>query len=83
MLKVLGNYGGSGTAVGLPGSYAGVPLNGLNCKNTLIEGITFDGNYANNSVADIKIVSVSRTNGVNTYTVDKPLYAPGILGTQF
>jgi hypothetical protein len=58
-------------------------LNALNCKNTLIEGITFDGNYANNSVADIKIVSVSRTNGVNTYTVDKPLYAPGILGTQF
>jgi hypothetical protein len=83
MLKTLGNYGGSGTAVGSPGSYAGAPLNSINCKNTLIEGITFDGNYANNSVADIKIVSVQRTNGVNTYTVDKPLYAPGINGTQF
>jgi hypothetical protein len=82
MLKTLGNYTGSGI-VGAPGAYPGVPLNALNCKNTLIEGITFDGNYANNSVADIKIVSVSRTNGVNTYTVDKPLYAPGILGTQF
>ena len=82
MLKVLGNYIGSGV-VGSPGSYPGVPLNALNCKNTLIEGITFDGNYANNSVADIKIVSVQRTNGVNTYTVDKPLYAPGINGTQF
>jgi hypothetical protein len=82
MLKVLGNYIGSGV-VGSPGSYPGVPLNALNCKNTLIEGITFDGNYANNSVADIKIVSVQRTNGINTYTVDKPLYAPGINGTQF
>ena len=82
MLKTLGNYVGSGV-VGAPGAYPGVPLNGLNCKNTLIEGITFDGNYANNSVADIKIVSVQRTNGVNTYTVDKPLYAPGINGTQF
>ncbi len=82
MLKVLGNYIGSGV-VGSPGSYPGVPLNALNCKNTLIEGITFDGNYANNSVADIKIVSVQRTNGVNTYTVDKPLYAPGLNGTQF
>jgi hypothetical protein len=83
MLKTLGNYGGSGTAVGSPGSYAGAPLNSINCKNTLIEGITFDGNYANNSVADIKIVSVQRTNGINTYTVDKPLYAPGVNGTQF
>ena len=82
MLKVLGNYIGSGV-VGSPGSYPGVPLNALNCKNTLIEGITFDGNYANNSVADIKIVSVQRTNGINTYTVDKPLYAPGVNGTQF
>ena len=82
MLKTLGNYIGSG-AVGAPGAYPGVPVNGVNCKNTLIEGITFDGNYANNSVADIKIVSVQRTNGVNTYTVDKPLYAPGINGTQF
>jgi hypothetical protein len=82
MLKTLGNYIGSG-AVGAPGAYPGVPVNGVNCKNTLIDGITFDGNYANNSVADIKIVSVQRTNGVNTYTVDKPLYAPGINGTQF
>jgi hypothetical protein len=82
MLKTLGNYSGSGV-VGAPGAYPGVPLNALNCKNTLIEGITFDGNYTNNSVADIKIVSVSRTNGVNTYTVDKPLYAPSLLGTQF
>lgn len=82
MLKVLGNYIGSGV-VGSPGSYPGVPLNALNCKNTLIEGITFDGNYTNNSVADIKITSVQRTNGINTYTVDKPLYAPGIYGTQF
>lgn len=82
MLKTLGNYTGSGV-VGAPGAYPGVPLNALNCKNTLIEGITFDGNYTNNSVADIKIVSVSRTNGINTYTVDKPLYAPGLLGTQF
>ena len=82
MLKTLGNYPGSGV-VGAPGAYAGAPLESINCKNTLIEGITFDGNYANNSVADIKIVSVQRTNGVNTYTVDKPLYAPGILDTQF
>jgi hypothetical protein len=77
MLKTLGNYTGSGTAVGSPGSYAGAPLNSINCKNTLIEGITFDGNYTNNSVADIKITSVQRTNGINTYTVDKPLYQIG------
>jgi len=82
MLKTLGNYTGSG-AVGAPGAYAGAPLNSINCKNTLIEDITFDGNYANNSVADIKIVSVQRTNGINTYTVDKPLYAPALSGTQF
>jgi hypothetical protein len=71
MLKTLGNYLGSGV-VGAPGAYAGVPVNGVNCKNTLIEGITFDGNYANNSVADIKIVSVQRTNGVNTYNTAYP-----------
>ena len=82
MLKTLGNYPGFGV-VGAPGAYPGAPLFSVNCKNTLIEGITFDGNYAKNSVADIKIVSVQRTNGVNTYTVDKPLYAPGISGTQF
>jgi len=82
MLKTLGNYTGSG-AVGAPGAYAGAPLNSINCKNTLIEDITFDGNYANNSVSDIKIVSVQRTNGINTYTVDKPLYAPALSGTQF
>lgn len=82
MLKTLGNYPGFGV-VGTPGAYPGAPLFSVNCKNTLIEGITFDGNYTKNSVADIKIVSVQRTNGVNTYTVDKPLYAPGINGTQF
>lgn len=71
MLKTLGNYLGSGV-VGAPGAYAGVPVNGVNCKNTLIEGITFDGNYANNSVADIEIVSVERTNGVNTYNTAYP-----------
>ena len=71
MLKTLGNYLGSGV-VGAPGAYAGVPVNGVNCKNTLIEGITFDGNYANNSVADIQIVSVQRTNGVNTYNTAYP-----------
>lgn len=71
MLKTLGNYLGSG-AVGAPGAYPGVPVNGVNCKNTLIEGITFDGNYANNSVADIEIVSVERTNGVNTYNTAYP-----------
>jgi len=71
MLKTLGNYLGSGV-VGAPGAYAGVPVNGVNCKNTLIEGITFDGNYANNSVADIQIVSVQRTDGVNTYNTAYP-----------
>lgn len=71
MLKTLGNYAGSG-AVGAPGAYPGVPVNGVNCKNTLIEGITFDGNYTNNSVADIKITSVQRTNGVNTYNTAYP-----------
>ena len=71
MLKTLGNYTGFGV-VGAPGSYAGAPLDSINCKNTIIEGITFDGNYANNSVADTKITSVQRTNGVNTYNTAYP-----------
>ena len=71
MLKTLGNYTGFGV-VGAPGSYAGAPLDSINCKNTIIEGITFDGNYENNSVADTKIVSVQRTNGVNTYNTAYP-----------
>jgi hypothetical protein len=71
MLKTLGNYTGFGV-VGVPGSYAGAPLDSINCKNTLIEGITFDGNYANNSVADTKISSIQRTNGVNTYNTAYP-----------
>ena len=71
MLKTLGNYTGFGV-VGAPGSYAGAPLGSINCKDTIIEGITFDGNYKNNSVADTKIVSVQRTNGVNTYNTAYP-----------
>ena len=71
MLKTLGNYTGFGV-VGAPGSYAGAPLDSINCKNTIIEGITFDGNYENNSVADTKIASVQRTNGVNTYNTAYP-----------
>ena len=71
MLKTLGNYPGFGV-VGAPGSYAGAPLDSINCKNTIIEGITFDGNYENNSVADTKIASVQRTNGVNTYNTAYP-----------
>ena len=71
MLKTLGNYTGFGV-VGVPGSYAGAPLDSINCKNTLIEGITFDGNYANNSVADTKIDSIQRINGVNTYNTAYP-----------
>ena len=71
MLKTLGNYPGVGV-VGAPGSYAGAPLDSINCKNTIIEGITFDGNYENNSVADTKIASVQRTNGVNTYNTAYP-----------
>ncbi len=82
MLKTLGNYTGFGV-VGAPGAYAGAPLDSINCKNTIIEGITFDGNYANNSVADIKIVSVQRTNGINTYNVLQPLYEPNLPNTQF
>lgn len=71
MLKTLGNYAGNGS-VGGPGAYPGNPVNATNCKNTLIEGITFDGNYTNNSVADIEIVSVQRTNGINSYTTKYP-----------
>ena len=77
MLKTLGNYLGSGV-VGAPGSYAGVPLFALNCKNTTIEGISFDGNYTNNSVADVAIASVSRTAGVNTYTTSYPHFISSI-----
>jgi len=71
MLKTLGNYTGFGV-VGAPGAYAGAPLDSINCKNTIIEGITFNGNYANNSVADTKIISIQRTNGVNTYNTAYP-----------
>jgi hypothetical protein len=82
MIKTIGTVVGYGT-VGAPGSQAGVPTGATNCKNTLVEGITFDGNYRNNSVADVKIVSVQRTNGINTYTVDKPLFSPTEAFTQF
>jgi len=71
MIKTLGNYPGNG-AVGGVGAYPGRPVDATNCKNTLIQGITFDGNYTNNSVADIAISSVSRTAGVNTYTTAYP-----------
>ena len=71
MIKTLGNYPGNG-AVGGVGAYPGRPVDATNCKNTLIQGITFDGNYTNNSVADIAITSVSRTAGVNTYTTAYP-----------
>lgn len=71
MLKTIGSYPGSGV-VGAPGAYPGVPVDGANCKNTLVENITFDGNYNNNSVADIQIISVQRTNGINTYTTAYP-----------
>lgn len=71
MLKTLGNYAGFGV-VGAPGAYPGVPVNAANCKNTIIEGITFDGNYTNNSVADIKITAVERINGINTYYTAYP-----------
>jgi hypothetical protein len=71
MIKTLGNYTGNG-AVGGVGAYPGKPVDAANCKNTLIQGITFDGNYTNNSVADIAISSVSRTAGVNTYTTAYP-----------
>jgi len=71
MIKTLGNYAGSGVVGGV-GAYPGRPVDSINCKNTLIQGITFDGNYTNNSVADIAISSVSRTAGVNTYTTAYP-----------
>lgn len=71
MMKTTGNYPGSGV-VGAPGAYPGVPVDGANCKNLLIENITFDGNYNNNSVADIQIISVERTAGINTYTTAYP-----------
>lgn len=71
MIKTLGNYAGSGVVGGV-GAYPGKPVDAANCKNTLIQGITFDGNYTNNSVADIAISSVSRTAGVNTYTTAYP-----------
>lgn len=71
MLKTIGSYPGSGI-VGAPGAYPGVPVDAANCKNLLIENITFDGNYNNNSVADIQIISVERTAGVNTYTTAYP-----------
>jgi hypothetical protein len=91
MIKTLGNYPGNG-AVGGVGAYPGRPVDATNCKNTLIQGITFDGNYANNSVADIAISSVSRTAGVNTYTtayphfitaVATPSYSPPIVPSPY
>jgi hypothetical protein len=77
MIKTLGNYAGSGV-VGGAGAYPGRPVDATNCKNTLIQGITFDGNYANNSVADIAITSVSRTAGVNTYTTAYPHFITAV-----
>jgi hypothetical protein len=77
MIKTLGNYSGSGV-VGGAGAYPGRPVDATNCKNTLIQGITFDGNYANNSVADIAITSVSRTAGVNTYTTAYPHFITAV-----
>jgi hypothetical protein len=91
MIKTLGNYAGSGV-VGGAGAYPGRPVDATNCKNTLIQGITFDGNYANNSVADIAISSVSRTAGVNTYTtayphfitaVATPSYSPPVVPSPY
>jgi hypothetical protein len=91
MIKTLGNYAGSGV-VGGAGAYPSRPVDATNCKNTLIQGITFDGNYANNSVADIAISSVSRTAGVNTYTtayphfitaVATPSYSPPVVPSPY
>lgn len=91
MIKTLGNYAGSGV-VGGAGAYPGRPVDATNCKNTLIQGITFDGNYTNNSVADIAISSVSRTAGVNTYTtayphfitaVATPSYSPPVVPSPY
>ena len=87
MLKCLGNYAGNGV-VGAPGAYPGKPVDATNCKNLKIEGITFDGNYTNNGPRDIKIVSVSRTSGINTYNTEYPaliesttptVYSPAVL----
>jgi hypothetical protein len=87
MIKTIGTVTGSGV-VGAPGSVKGNPVDATNCKNTLIQGITFDGNYRSNSVSDIKIISVQRTNGINTYNFAIPLfntalYNPNDLTTQF
>ena len=84
MIKTIGTAVGSGV-VGASGSQIGNPVFATNCKNTLIQGITVDGNYRNNSVADIKIASVQRTNGINTYNFAIPisLYSPYGITTQF
>jgi len=87
MIKTIGTIAGFGV-VGVPGSQIGNPVDATNCKNTLIQGITVDGNYRNNSVSDIKIISVQRTNGINTYNFNIPLvnidlYDPNKLVTQF
>jgi len=84
MIKTIGTSTGSGV-VGAPGSVKGNPTDATNCKNTLIQGITVDGNYRNNSVADIKISSVQRTNGINTYNFAIPITFPNPYGitTQF
>ena len=71
MLKCLGNYAGVGV-VGAPGAYPGNPVDATNCKNLRIEGITFDGNYANNGPRDIQISTVQRVAGINTYTTPYP-----------
>ena len=83
MIKTIGTVTGSGV-VGVPGSIIGNPVDATNCKNTLIQGITVDGNYRNNSVADIKISSVQRTNGINTYNSAIPItfYSPYGITTQ-
>jgi hypothetical protein len=82
MIKTIGTAVGSGV-VGASGSQIGNPVFATNCKNTLIQGITVDGNYRNNSVSDIKIASVQRTNGINTYNFAIPLVDPNTSGTQF
>jgi len=84
MIKTIGTTTGSGV-VGALGSVKGNPTDATNCKNTLIQGITVDGNYRNNSVADVKISSVQRTNGINTYNSAIPISFPNPYGilTQF
>ena len=91
MIKTTGNYIGNGVVGGV-GAYPGRPIDATNCKNTLIQGITFDGNYTNNSVADTAISSVSRTSGVSTYTTAyphfieataTPTYIPPIVPTPY